>query len=181
MDNAFQELDYSDISAKHLKKKRRNDEINTRTRGGIIRLCSLIIIIIIGLYLIFSIYSKNKALNKKKDELQILKDSKIIKERFKKLEDERHNFLISEISDSNNNKEQLINQKNGFEETLKKLEESIKQEIIDRDNTKQAVSALEIKLKEYESYKYKIEELQKNVEDFQKKIEAIKNELIKLN
>ena len=44
MDNAFQELDYSDISAKNLSKRRRHSEINTKTRGGLIRLVILIII-----------------------------------------------------------------------------------------------------------------------------------------
>ena len=45
MDNAFQELDYSDISAKNINKKHRNNSgINTKTRGGLIRLGSIIII-----------------------------------------------------------------------------------------------------------------------------------------
>ena len=47
MDNAFQELDYSDISAKHLNKRKRSGEINTKTRGGLIRLGSVIIIFIL--------------------------------------------------------------------------------------------------------------------------------------
>ena len=57
MDNAFQELDYSDISAKNINKRDRSNEINTKTRGGIIRLGSLLIIAIIVLVLIISIIS----------------------------------------------------------------------------------------------------------------------------
>ena len=44
MDNAFQELDYSDISAKNINKKHRSIELDTKSRGGIIRLGSLFII-----------------------------------------------------------------------------------------------------------------------------------------
>ena len=59
MDNAFQELDYSDINAKHLNKKKRSSEINTKTRGGLIRLVSLIIIFIIAIFIIFGIISNS--------------------------------------------------------------------------------------------------------------------------
>ena len=59
MDNAFQELDYSDIIAKNLNKKHRNNSgINTKTRGGLIRLGSIIIISIIIIIMIVSLISK---------------------------------------------------------------------------------------------------------------------------
>ena len=67
MDNAFQEIDYSDISAKHLNKKKRNSEINTKTRGGLIRLISLIILFLIIIILIFQIISNSSALSKKQE------------------------------------------------------------------------------------------------------------------
>ena len=60
MDNAFQELDYSDISAKNLNKKNRSNDLNTKTRGGIIRLGSLIIITIIVIILIITLITAKK-------------------------------------------------------------------------------------------------------------------------
>ena len=77
MDNAFQELDYSDISAKNLSKRRRHSEINTKTRGGLIRLVILIIIFIIIIYLFFTIMIKSKLITKKEEELNSLKESKL--------------------------------------------------------------------------------------------------------
>ena len=74
MDNAFQELDYSDISAKNINKRDRSNEINTKTRGGIIRLGSLLIIAIIVLVLIISIISKSNTLSEKESEQAKLKE-----------------------------------------------------------------------------------------------------------
>ena len=74
MDNAFQELDYSDISAKNIKKKERSNDFNTKTRGGIIRLGSLLIIFIICLILLISIISKSNSISNKENYLKTLKE-----------------------------------------------------------------------------------------------------------
>jgi len=59
MDKIFQELDYSDISSKNLNKQKKSSEINTKTRGGLTRLVSLIIIFIIAIFIIFGIISNS--------------------------------------------------------------------------------------------------------------------------
>ena len=83
MDNAFQELDYSDISAKNLSKKRRPDDINTKTRGGIIRLGSIIVIGVIIVILIIVVISKSKTLSNLEGDLTTLKNSITEKEKQK--------------------------------------------------------------------------------------------------
>ena len=66
MDSAFQELDYSDISAKNINKKSQHGLISTKTRGGLVRLIIVflfgIIIVSLGIA-IYSRYSQMKTLN----------------------------------------------------------------------------------------------------------------------
>ena len=66
MDSAFQELDYSDISAKNINKKSQHGLISTKTRGGLVRLIIVVLfgIIIVSLGIaIYSRYSQMKTLN----------------------------------------------------------------------------------------------------------------------
>ena len=179
MDNAFQELDYSDISAKHLKKKKRNDDINTRTRGGIIRLGSLIIIFLILIYLIFGIISKNKMIIKTKGDLDSERESLSYKETAYKNEQDKSNYLENEIIEIKINIEKYSKQKNDLDTSIKNIENSNAQAEKDIQNSKDNISNLEDKLKEFEEYKSKIDELQKNIEYYQKEIEKIKKELQK--
>ena len=54
MDNVFQELDYSDMSAKHMKRNNKQfNEIDTKHRGRIFQL--LISLILLILFIIFFI------------------------------------------------------------------------------------------------------------------------------
>ena len=177
MDNAFQELDYSDISAKHLKKKKRDDDINTRTRGGIIRLGSIILIFLIIIYLIFGIISKNKMIIKKKNDLDSEKESLFYKEKAYKDEQDRNNYLENEIIEVKMNIEKYSKQKNDLDTSIQNVEHSNTQGEKDIKNAKDNISNLEEKLKEFEEYKSKIDELQKNTEYYQKEIEKIKKEL----
>ena len=179
MDNAFQELDYSDISAKHLKKKKRGDDINTRTRGGIIRLGSLIIITLIIIYLIFGIISKNKMIIKKKGDLDSERELLTYKEKAYKDEQDKNNYLENELIEVKMNIEKYSKQKSDLDTSIQNLENSNTQGEKDIKNAKDNISNLENKLKEFEEYKSKIDELQKNTEYYQKEIEKIKKELQK--
>ena len=176
MDSAFQELDYSDISAKHLSKRRKNSDINLKTRGGIIRLCSIIILIIAILYLIIKIISKSKLFTNKEEELKTLNESKLLKEEIKKEEEDKTNYYDIEIKEKKINSQELSKQLGDISENIIKLEKSNNQGIIDIDNAKDSISNLENKLKVFREYKDKIDKLQKEIENLQKEIEEIKRE-----
>ena len=176
MDSAFQELDYSDISAKHLSKRRKNSDINLKTRGGIIRLCSIIILIISILYLIIKIISKSKLFTNKEEELKTLNESKLLKEEIKKEEEDKTNYYDIEIKEKKINSQELSKQLGDISENIIKLEKSNNQGIIDIDNAKDSISNLENKLKVFREYKDKIDKLQKEIENLQKEIEEIKRE-----
>lgn len=76
MDSAFQELDYSDISAKNINKKSQHGLISTKTRGGLVRLIIVVLfgIIIVSLGIaIYSRYSQMKTLNNSQIKRSFLK------------------------------------------------------------------------------------------------------------
>ena len=175
MDNAFQELDYSDLNTKQFNKRKRT-EINTKTRGGLIRLGIMIIIFIIVIILLIGIFSKTKTLNKKEEELKSLKEKITeINEEKKEVED-RSIYLKSEMTKIEMSKEELTNKLNNIKENINKLENSNTKAQIDINNAKESISFLEDKLKEFEDLKNKIDELQKNTEFYQKEIAKIKQE-----
>ena len=174
MDNAFQELDYSDISAKNINKKKYND-LNTKTRGGIIRLGSLIIILIVFLILIIGIISKSNTLSNLNNEINNMKEKITLQEREKSYIEEKNMFLANEIFEAKKNVEKLSNEKRGIEGSLEFYMSSNKKSRAEIQNAKDAISLLENKLKEFENKKNKIEELQKNTEYYQNEIEKLKN------
>ena len=160
MDNAFQELDYSDISAKHLKKKRKEDDINTKTRGGIIRLGIIIIIFLIALYLIFSILAKNKMITKKESELKDVREVYDRKEQALKDEEDKYNFIKNQVSESLLNEEKLNKEKIDIEANIKSLEQLNKNVNEEIKKIKDNISNLEKELEVYNNFKSQIDELQ---------------------
>ena len=175
MDNAFQELDYSDISAKNLNKKNRSNDLNTKTRGGIIRLGSLIIITIIVLILIITLISKSKTLSTKEAEIGKIKEEITTTEQDKTLAEEKNRFLIHEIYEAQKSAEQLNQQKSEIETNIQNLENLKKKSQNDIKNAQESITMLEAKLKEFEEKKAKVNELQKNVDYYQSEIEKLKN------
>ena len=175
MDNAFQELDYSDISAKNLNKKNRSNDLNTKTRGGIIRLGSLLIITIIVLILIITLISKSRTLSAKKAELEKIKEEITTKEQDKVLAEEKNKFLLHEIYEAQKSAEQLNQQKSGIETNIKDLENLKKKSQSDIKNAQESITMLEAKLKEFEEKKAKVNELQKNVDYYSSEIEKLKD------
>ncbi len=175
MDNAFQELDYSDISAKNLNKKNRSNDLNTKTRGGIIRLGSLIIITIIVLILIITLISKSKTLSTKEAEIEKIKEEITTTEQDKTLAEEKNRFLIHEIYEAQKSAEQLNQQKSEIETNIQNLENLKKKSQNDIKNAQESIIMLEAKLKEFEEKKAKVNELQKNVDYYQSEIEKLKN------
>ena len=175
MDNAFQELDYSDISAKNLNKKNRSNDLNTKTRGGIIRLGSLIIITVIVLILIITLISKSKTLSTKEAEIEKIKEEITTTEQDKTLAEEKNRFLIHEIYEAQKSAEQLNQQKSEIETSIQNLENLKKKSQNDIKNAQESITMLEAKLKEFEEKKAKVNELQKNVDYYQSEIEKLKN------
>ena len=143
MDNAFQELDYSDISAKNLNKKNKGNDLSTKTRGGIIRLGSLLIITIIILVLLISLISKSRTLSAKQKELAKIKEEITSKEGDKTLEEEKNKFLLYEINEAQRNAEELSQEKEEIEVTIQDLENTKKKYQNEIKNAKDAISLLE--------------------------------------
>ena len=172
MDNAFQELDYSDISAKNLKK--RPNEINTKTRGGLIRLGSIFIIGVVILILIIGIISKSNTLSKLKNELKTLKENIGIKEREKSYTEEKNIFLANEILETQKNAEKLSKEKSNIENNIETFQRTNKKSKSDIQNAQDAISLIEEKLKEFESIKKKVDDLQKSTEYYSNEIDKLK-------
>ena len=172
MDDAFQELDFSEISAKNINKKRSND-INIKTRGGIIRLGSMIIIVIIILILIIAIISKSNSLSNFQTELNTLKEKINFEEKEISHISERNIFLSNEVFDTKKNYEKLLKQKNNIENNLVVIEYSSKKSKEDIKNANDAISLLGEKLKEFEDIKNRINDLQNSIEFYQKEIEKL--------
>ena len=116
MDSAFQELDYSDISAKNINKKPQPGLINTKTRGGLVR---LIIVVVFGIIIgclgitIYSRYSQMKTLNKEYDKVaathqSTLHEKEAVKVELEKLKKENAN-LNTQIEQAKANNETLTN------------------------------------------------------------------------
>ena len=175
MDNAFQELDYSDISAKNLSKKRRPGDINTKTRGGIIRLGSIIIIGLIIIVLIIVVISKSKTLSNLEQELTTLKNTVIEKEKDKNDAEEVNRFLEIEILENKKYSEQLSKQKEDIKNNIEKLEKSNKKAKEDVQNALEAISLIEGKLRDIENKKRTVEELQNNADYYKSEIDKLKN------
>ena len=175
MDNAFQELDYSDLSAKNINNKKRYNDINTKTRGGIIRLGLVIIIGIIMIILIIGIISKSNTLSNLNDELIELKENIILKEREKSNIEEKNMFLSDKILEAKKDVEKLSKEKKDIESNFEFFTISNKKSRADIQNAKDAISLLEKKIKEFENKTSIIEELERNTKYYQAEIEKLKN------
>ena len=173
MDNVFQELDYSDISAKNLSSKRKPDDINTKTRGGIIRLGSMIIIGVIMIILIIALISKSNTLSNLEAELNKLKEDYNSTEKRISDDEEKNYYLINEILDTRKYLEKIKKQKDDINDNIENLEISNRRIKKDIDNAKDAISFLKENLKEFEKKKALIEELERNTSFLQSEINRI--------
>ena len=141
MDNVFQELDYSDISAKHIQNNQKFSEIHTKRRGGIFKLlflCILIIDLIIFMIVIIpniiKLNSITKEIEKNEQEIQIKKLELIEEE--KKL-----NNIELNITNYSNNKE-------GDSKEIKDIKKKIEELKISNIKLDNEISALNNEVKE---------------------------------
>ena len=173
MDDAFQELDFSEISAKNINSKKRSNDINIKTRGGIIRLGSIMIIGIIILILIIGLISKSNSLSVFEEKLNTLKEKITLEEKEISNIEEKNRFLSIEVLDTKKNAEKLLKQKNNIKNNLVTLENSNKKSMEDIKNANDAISLLQEKLIEFEEIKNKIDDLQKSIDYYQNEIEKL--------
>ena len=173
MDDAFQELDFSEISAKNINSKKRSNDINIKTRGGIIRLGSIMIIGIIILILIIGLISKSNSLSVFEEKLNTLKENITLEEKEISNIEEKNRFLSIEVLDTKKNAEKLLKQKNNIKNNLVTLENSNKKSMEDIKNANDAISLLQEKLIEFEEIKNKIDDLQKSIDYYQNEIEKL--------
>ena len=173
MDDAFQELDFSEISAKNINSKKRSNDINIKTRGGIIRLGSIMIIGIIILILIIGLISKSNSLSVFEEKLNTLKENITLEEKEISNIEEKNRFLSIEVLDTKKNAEKLLKQKNDIKNNLITLENSNKKSKEEIKNANDAISLLQEKLIEFEEIKNKIDDLQKSIDYYQNEIEKL--------
>ena len=176
MDNAFQELDYSDISAKNLNKKERSNDFNTKTRGGIIRLGSLLIIFIICLILFISIISKSNSFSTKENYLQKLKEEVSSNNEEVEQVRKKNTYLEHQILEAEKSVKIYERQKTDKETNIENLGKSTKKLNKDIEKIKKDIQSMEEKLKEIQNKKNNIDELQKSIDYYTKEIEKLRKE-----
>ena len=164
MDNVFQELDYSDMSAKHMKRNNKQfNEIDTKHRGRIFQLLISLILLILFIIFFILILSRNSKIssitkeienNKRAINLNQLKlsyENNKLKEiqlnitnysnlnENKEVKDIKEN--IQDMTKQNNNLKNDINELNGDVEELK--EELKKYENMKESNLQKELELLE--------------------------------------
>ena len=174
MDNAFQELDYSDISAKNINRKERSNDFNTKTRGGIIRLGSLLIIFIICLILFISIISKSNSLSNKENYLQKLKEeASTNNEEIERIRNQ-NTYLEHQLLEVERTGKLLDRQKQDKENNIVKFEDSNKKLKVDIEKFKNDIISMEKELKEIQVKKNTIDVLQQSINYYTQEIEKLK-------
>ena len=174
MDNAFQELDYSDISAKNINRKERSNDFNTKTRGGIIRLGSLLIIFIICLILFISIISKSNSLSNKENYLQKLKEeASTNNEEIERIRNQ-NTYLEHQLLEVEKTGKLLNRQKKDKENNIENYEDSNKKLKIDIEKFKNDIISMEKELKEIQVKKNTIDVLQQSINYYTQEIEKLK-------
>ena len=150
MDSAFQELDYSDISAKHVtgSQNKKFSEIDTKRRGGILKLLiSFILFVLLIVFIILAI-SKTITLNSLNDDI------------------DKYN---KEYTAKKNEMENRLDELNRIDEDIKKIELDIKKE---DEEVKKIINDI----KEIESIN---ENLSLDIDDLSRQIEYEKSNLDK--
>ena len=174
MDNAFQELDYSDISAKNINRKERSNDFNTKTRGGIIRLGSLLIIFIICLILFISIISKSNSLSNKENYLQKLKEeASTNNEEIERIRNQ-NTYLEHQLLEVEKTGKLLERQKQDKENNIQNFEDLNKKLKIDIEKYKNDIISMEKELKEIQVKKNTIDVLQQSINYYTQEIEKLK-------
>ena len=165
MDSAFQELDYSDISAKHVtgSQNKKFSEIDTKRRGGILKLLiSFILFVLLIVFIILAI-SKTITLNSLNDDIDKYNKEYTAKknETGNRLDElNRINEDINKIkSDIKKEEEEIQKIRNDIDE-IKSINDDLS---IDIDDLNTQIEDAKSKLHKYEAYEESefIEELQK--------------------
>ena len=151
MENAFQELDYSDISAKNINRKEEiNNVINTKTKGGIVRLLIFVVISLVVVGLIVTIISKSRDANALNRDIEALKSE------------------IEEIDLKNINNEEIITKlQNQISSVQKEIETTTKE----LSQKQRSISEIKDKIRETED---NIEKLNRDISSKEREITYMK-------
>jgi hypothetical protein len=171
MDNVFQELDYSDMSAKHMKRNNKQfNEIDTKHRGRIFQLLISLILLILFIIFFILILSRNSKISSITKEIE--NNKRAINLNQLKLSYENNKLKeiqlnITNYSNLNENKE------------VKDIKENIQDMTKQNNNLKNDINELngdveelKEKLKKYENVKES--NLQKELELLEEQIEKIR-------
>ena len=178
MDNAFQELDYSDISAKNINKKPQPGLLDTKTRGGLIRLVIVIVFSVVIVALSFSLYSKYstmKTLNEeyakvKASHQSTLSEKQAVKEELDKYEKENDD-LSAQIQAAKADNETLTAEIAKYTEDNNKLQKDI--ETIEKD-VQNLTDELTQLLTQNDQLKIKISQITDENKELEDKIKQLK-------
>jgi hypothetical protein len=172
MDNAFQELDYSTLSAKNLNKKQQPGILDTKTRGGLVRLIIIIIFIIIICsmgYSIFSNYKEIDNLNSKYQSMLSAKDNlqadKLTIEEEATLFQKEGEILITQIEEAKKYNQTMFDQVTQLVEKHTQSKTESEQIIKTAENLEQEYNLLLEKNKKYVEEIKKLDEENKILDE----------------
>ena len=172
MDNVFQELDYSDISAKHMKSKNKQfNEIDTKHTGRILKLLISFILFILFIVFLILILSRNSKINSITKEIE--NNKRIINSNQLKLSYENYKLKEIELNITNYSKNIIENK------DVKDIKENIEDMTNQNNNLKKDINELNEDLEELkeklEKYKNVTQSnLQKDLELLEEQIEKIR-------
>lgn len=176
MDSAFQELDYSDISAKNITKKPEPGIIDTKSRGGLLRLIILIIVTSILATLSIKIFSRYSELKKLEKELLMLKspegDPEVSSEASKELNSIRkeNSELTEKISKAKEIYDTIVKENKKIEEENANISEELSKF---QENMKKLDTEYNNLNAENQKLNNQISSLEKENEDLQNKINGL--------
>ena len=165
MDSAFQELDYSDISAKHVtgSQNKKFSEIDTKRRGGILKLLiSFILFVLLFVFIILAI-SKTITLNSLNDDIDKYNKEYRLEELNRINEDIKKKKL-----DIKKEEEEIQKFRNDIEE-IKSINDDLS---LDIDDLNTQIDEAKSKLNEYEGYEES--ELIEKLKELEDEIDLLK-------
>ena len=171
MDNVFQELDYSDISAKHVKNDndKKFSEIDTKRRGGIFKLLISFLLFVLLIVFIILVISKSIKVNSIEDEInEKNKEFETLEKEYNNTNDE-----IKSIELKNNSKKKEIEEQT---KELKELKSKIDFINLSSDNLTNCINIIS---KEIEDLNSKLEEYGYDIEEseLQNQLTQLENEI----
>ena len=172
MDNVFQELDYSDMSAKHMKRNNKQfNEIDTKHRGRIFQLLISLILLILFIIFFILILSRNSKISSITKEIENNKRAINLNQLKLSYENNKLKEIQLNITNYSNN----LNENKEVKDIKENIQDMTKQNNNLKNNINELngdVEELKEELKKYENVKES--NLQKELELLEEQIEKIR-------